>query len=409
MLTIAATLVDGKYAPATAIPADAREVLVTSAEYQVLTADDFAAPTTAAFGAVTWRDSRLLASNLTVPANFFGLHVLGESRYADIPTLGDFGSFRTHDSGCRWDQIELADGVYTWTRLDALVAANAGKQIVYTFYGTPSFHSTDTTDAQNSPYSNGAGGYITRIASNPTAGGLTALDAFITALMTRYSSTIQAIEVWNEPNASTSEHRWWWGTQQELANIIKRVSVAAKAVVPGVVIVSPATVGWVSTGTAKGYTEAVLALTASGDATAVHNRVDAIGCHLYAAESSARGVSALITAVAAAQTTLGTSKPVWDTEVGFLTLSSGGDTTGYTDDGYVRRMFAHLMTCAASGVARSFWYAYDQPSMGYRTRTSAAADIAATVNALADAPLNIYRVGGEVVVERISDGTLWRF
>lgn len=403
MLTLPAVLASGAYAPQGALPADAREVLLTSTDYKVLTAGDFAAPTTSALGAAAWRDSALLASNLTVPSGFFGMHILSQTRYADIPSLGNFGAARTHDTSCHWYQIEKTQGVYDWTRLDAFVAANAGKQILYTLFGTPPFYSTDTTDAQASPYSNGAGGYLTRIASNPNSTGLTALSAFIAALVARYPGI--AIEVWNEPNSVNSAYRWWWGTQQELANIIRIVDLASA----GATIVAPATVGWVSTGTARSYLEATLALTAVGDSTPVHNRVDVIAAHLYGAESSARGVTGLIAAVQAAQSTLGINKPVWDTETGFLTAAQGNDTTGYTDDGYVRRMLAHWFTCAASGVARSFWYAYDQAAMGYRSRPGVVAAVAAVINALAGVPVNVFRVGGEVVVQRVSDGRYWRF
>lgn len=408
MPALTATVQNGAYAPQIAIPSDAREVVLSGTTYNYLRQSDFANPTLAEFGTSRFRLSNTLRTNVTLPASFFGMHLLQQTNYGDAAAVV-CGSARTHDSGLRWDQIETSSGVYDWTRMDAYVAAHSGRQIVYVLYGTPGFYSSDTGGTQKSPYSDGLGGYIKKIASPPTAGGLTALGAFITALVTRYLGVMQAIEVWNEPNSTNPIYKWWWGTQQELANLIRAVDIAAKAVDATIKTVAPATVGWISTGTAKAYIEATLALTAAGDASAVKNRINVFSAHLYGANNSTFELQRLLDNVAASQTALGLSLPFWDTEAGLLQLATGDDTTGYTDSEYHDRMFAHWITCFGKGCERVFWYAQDHVDMGFKVRPNAQARIIETLTALAGQTVSVYAVGNRVGVVRASDGRAWIF
>ena len=82
-----------------------------------------------------------------------------------------------------WEEVNPSNGTYNWANLDAWVAANAGKDMIYDLAYTPQWASL---------YPNNNAG-----ACSPPS-SLTYWDSYLTAIATRYPQ-IKYWEIWNEP------------------------------------------------------------------------------------------------------------------------------------------------------------------------------------------------------------------
>lgn len=129
--------------------------------------------------------------------------------------------FRLWDSGMKWSQIESANGVFTWTKLDEVVnglVPNPLMKVVYTFGSTPKWASACSAFADPStclpgPTGSGFGGGTqcsspTDYSCTPTsdvATDGTGTDAFfqnfVLALVNRYPNKIAYYEGWNEADS----------------------------------------------------------------------------------------------------------------------------------------------------------------------------------------------------------------
>lgn len=106
-----------------------------------------------------------------------------------------------------WALIETGNGVYDWSRADAIVnAANAaGVQLQPVLVYTPAWINSDPTQS-------------------PTA---SEFSAFVTAIVSRYHTSIHYWEMWNEPDHF---HYWNSGEAAYVQNIVIPGYAAAKAV-----------------------------------------------------------------------------------------------------------------------------------------------------------------------------------
>lgn len=179
-------------------------------------------------------------ASVTVPANFLGMHInnpLLATGTADPPPAFTYGTYRSQSAGISWRHINTSNGVYDWSKLDAIInyERGLGHDICYTFYGTPQWAASIT--GTNGPY--GGNGEASPPTSNATAA------SFITALLTRYNTggvrKIKYIELWNEPSFAqvVDNLHYWWGTAAQLVATAKAVADAARAVDPGIIILSP--------------------------------------------------------------------------------------------------------------------------------------------------------------------------
>ena len=129
---------------------------------------------------------------VAVPDDFFGFCVL-DFPVTSAPTI-PYSIFRTHD--CRrlkwWDIQPTARNSFTWGNADTILNyyLNAGKDVLFTLYGTPTWASARPTEAL-SPYNN-VGGAAEPADMNDWAN-------YCIAIATRYP-TIKYFEVWNEPS-----------------------------------------------------------------------------------------------------------------------------------------------------------------------------------------------------------------
>lgn len=138
--------------------------------------------------------------------------------------------------GLHWNRIERAEGEFDWKLMDGWVDThfNAGRRLIFTFYGTPRWCSTS---ALEDPYHSPGGD------SKPA--DLRYVARFITELVKRYNSQtrkIACLEIWNEPNFYGAIY--WRNSAADLAAIGRTLYQAAKAVDPGITILWPAFVNW---------------------------------------------------------------------------------------------------------------------------------------------------------------------
>lgn len=190
------------------------------------------------------RSARLWSGSLAVPADFVGIHFHRWPNGSPVSLTPGFrfGMTRSHDygpsggslgvGGVNWNSINTSNGVYNFGYLDEWVNThfNAGRSLVYTLYGTPSWA---TGSSVLDPYGAPGG------SSNPTS--LTSVSDFVTTLITRYNSgaqkRIKALEIWNEPSFDATGY--WLGTADQLAAIARTARLAAEAVDPSIITFSP--------------------------------------------------------------------------------------------------------------------------------------------------------------------------
>ncbi|HVL57418.1 MAG TPA: hypothetical protein VM491_13005 [Burkholderiaceae bacterium] len=186
----------------------------------------------------------LSGAPVVVPAKFVGMHV---NRWpsgdpVSSPPSYQFGTIRSlnydpagPDDGVFWRNIQKTQNSWAWSNLDQWVDTwhAQGKDLMYSFYGTPQWAST--RPGQMDPY-NAYGGD-----SKPT--DLAHVRTFITELVKRYNGNgtrkIKYLEVWNEPDTGNGMP-YWRDSISDLAALARAVYQAAKAVDPGIIVLGPA-------------------------------------------------------------------------------------------------------------------------------------------------------------------------
>lgn len=293
------------------------------------------------------------AQGIRVPAAFFGLHDGSMRSYDHL----SFGSVRLWDAGVTWKDVETAPGVYSWSRLDALVAAAAshGVETTLVLAMTPSFYGSSATLPPRD---------------------LSRYAAYVRAVMTRYrdfrgSRGIAAFQVWNEGNVPC----FWTGTPHQLAQLTRIVDQVRDQVDPGARVVAP------SFAVRLPYQQRWLAHYESqrvGGAP-VWRHVDANALSLYpkatyhgrpgGPEDAMRLLGHVRRRLA--EVGVPASLPIQATEVNYG-LAGGGPTgapaaTPISERHQVANVMRTYLLGAARGLTRVFWYRYDWnyvPSIG---------------------------------------------
>ena len=152
-----------------------------------------------------------------VPHAYFGLHDGSQEAYRHL----DVGSLRLWDAGVTWADLEVAPGVFDWTRLDDLVRAaqQHHTQVTLVLAMTPSFYGPGSSEP-------------------PTR--MRHYRDFVRAVMLRYRSFdgrrgIAAYQVWNEGNVPY----FWSSTPRQLAVLTRVVWRVHQQVDPDATIVAP--------------------------------------------------------------------------------------------------------------------------------------------------------------------------
>ena len=262
-----------------------------------------------------------------IPATYFGMnanHMHDQPGYA-WPAI-EFGAFRNWDSGVVWSSIETARGVYDWANLDGDVAkARArGQKYLFNFGGTPRWAAP--------------GGTPTYIGTNAPPDNMADLRDFARAIATRYRGKIEAYEVWNEPDIPL----FYSGTGAQLLQMERAVLEGVRAGDPKALVAAPALAGVES---AQAFPVVADYFAAGGGK----------GCDLFIyhsydpPETAPDATQTLRDALASYHLP---AKPIWLTERG----AQLGTLTPTDAANFVARSF---ILGWATGVARQYWYAYD--------------------------------------------------
>ena len=274
-----------------------------------------------------------------VARELFGLHV--NDLVSNDPTV-PFGTVRLWDAGVTWRDLEPAPGQFNFAKLDLQVAkANAeGKDIVMVLGQTPQWASK--RPAEDAYYGKGA-------AAEPK--DIRSWRAYVRKLAIRYKGKIRTWEIYNEPNAELM----FSGTPQVMAGLGREAWIQLKTIDPRNYVVSPGIV--TRTLNSPKWLDAYLK--AGGGRYA-----NAIAVHFYVKarerpEDTIRYLGIIRKIVADNRVS---HLPLWNTESGYGRYNPTDRATheiygGSLSMAYVARTYALM---AAGGVARSYWYGWDQ-------------------------------------------------
>jgi len=297
----------------------------------------------------------------SVDGKFFNIHLFNTA-VVGIPTDIGYYGVRIHDTqgpingeGLRWHNIDKVGGYY-WDNLNVVAdkLAVAGKDILYMAICTPDRYASATPG--NGKYDGGSGTFA---GSNqvPTASGKTAWAAFATALASRYNGVsygrIGTFEVWNEVNYTS----YWAGTHAQYAELLRLFRNAVRAVDATLKVGAPTIQE--PEGTGNAWLSTFLAAS-DGAAGTGKDHMDYCHVHLYPPKYNFGVAASQVDLVQATLTAAGVGAlEIWNTETGVL-LDTARDISEAWKALMVKRTLA---LCAAKGVKRYYWYAYDNINM----------------------------------------------
>lgn len=313
----------------------------------------------------------LVREPVKVPHDFVGMHAhrWPAGSPASAPPSYAFGAARSHDhDGVSWNLVHKGPGSYAWEALDRWVAvhAAAGRTMIYTLYGTPAWlaQPNEAVDLYGRP-----GG-----ASPPR--DLLPLGDFVAALLHRYNGEgqrrIRFVETWNEPHFDGSSRDFWRGTADQLVAVGRTVHTAAKAIDPGVRVLSPGFVGDLT-----GALSLSLPLLASARRSSLYQYLtasdghggvgskwcDGIAFHTYNAPAQGENAGYIL-GIRKLQTMLGLMQiklPLYNTECGFIRPDPFHQLTPADQATQLKRL---AVIQAALGVQGLFFYSHDDDLVG---------------------------------------------
>lgn len=317
--------------------------------------------------------SSVTTSPVLVKTGFFGAHVKYAENFSQSES--SIGAVRLHDLAngkARWQFIQPTASTWDWVELDAAVNAHyaAGRDIVFTLFGTPPWISARPTE-QNA-YSDQPGDpfqYNRGITAEPS--DMTKWDTFCTAVAARYYGKIKYYEVWNEPNyqndgtGAQGTLNFFTGTFAKLAEMVRRANQAIKAIDSTAKILCPATTAWATTagGTAEAYFTGMLAAATGDGSTTMKDWIDIVAVHLYVPGNSINSLPLMIDRVKAGMVTAGVSSmEIWDTESAPIVP----DVSGMSLEAAKLFIARSMLIQAGKGIARTFYFQYDDTTMGIK-------------------------------------------
>jgi hypothetical protein len=297
-----------------------------------------------------------------VPDRFLGMHFhRWPGGTSTAPTLR-FGTVRSlnydpkdNALGVHWSGIHLAPDRFDWSVLDRWVDthASAGRDLMYTVYGTPAWVSS--RPQRPDPYGLKGG------ASRPVDPSM--LARFVQALVLRYNGQgrrrIRYIEAWNEPDFPSD---YWLDGPSDLALLTRTVHQAAKAADSGITVVWPGFVNWID---AKERVPRVHVLyrrfaeAPDGAGGRGGDWGDAIAFHYYATRADLAQFVDHQDSILATRKALGAeNRPILLTEIGF-DATVGDRIATQTKVALIRRWIA---LSAAYGNGFIGLYSYESPT-----------------------------------------------
>ncbi len=349
-MIIPAEFVNNIWRPQGGIPEGTLSIDASPSGYTAVTPSDFfsASPPTTG-GKIT----NVFSGSKTLTPTFFGITY---HRYplGTTPTpITTFNMARSHDFGpgssrVRWSSLNPSSGTYTWSTLDSFVSTHkaAGRKVIYTIFGTPSWASARPAEASS---------YGLGEAAEPA--NLANWDTFCAALATRYIGQIDYYEIWNEPNLTG----FYTGTQTILSQMVRRANQTIKAIDSNAIIISPAVTA-LQGGAGQTYFNGMMAAS-DGAAGNMAAWTDVVGVHLY--PNNVAGINSLptyLTTFLSSLSGLGLGgKQVFNTEFGILSPSYS-KLPILDRFNYLARMMILSAVCGG-GVNSSIWYDGDPDSI----------------------------------------------
>jgi Cellulase (glycosyl hydrolase family 5) len=288
--------------------------------------------------AVSVASTTITTPTSTVPTTYQGMSENGVAAWSPWPGVS-FGTFRMWDTGTRWNQIETSSGSYSWSKADKIVnlALSNGKDLVYTFGGTPTWASSAPT--QTCLYGNG---------SCAAPRSMSDLSTYAKAVATRYKGKIKYYELWNEPN----DQQFYKGTISSMVAMAQTIHDAIKSVDPNAVILSPCAT-YSSAGSPSTWMNSFLS--AGGG-----SYFDIASYHAYSGSNAPEFIINSVQGMRNALINHG-----YGNKQLFITEGGWGEDKYLTNDDQRANFVARYVVLAwAKGVSKVVWYAYDNPTWG---------------------------------------------
>lgn len=277
---------------------------------------------------------------LRFTSEFVGMHTLSPTRHWPALSFGDI-----RPAGTSWGALEPAKGQYDWHSLDTWVSQSQAHQVQldYVFVNTPRWASSRPDEP--------CPGQRFGCAAPPNPDDF---SEFVTTLVTRYKGRISSYELWNEPNGSG----FWTGTPKDMADLAARAYSIIKSIDPSAIVTTPAvsSSGWPLSHDA--WLDQYLA--AGGGKFA-----DVVAWHGYAGRNDrpalpAEGLADQIRALKKVLAKHGLSRlPIWNTEGGW-----GKNMQIPDENAQASFLVKWYMINFTNGIARAYWYQWDNPDWG---------------------------------------------
>jgi hypothetical protein len=293
-----------------------------------------------------------------------------------------FGSYRFWDNGARWNEINKAQGSFTWTVLDAWTAklAKGGvKDTLFELSATPVWASPHPTDMSCDYADEGTPGscYPPYDLNSDGTGTDRIWREWVAAIGTHLKQSpvrVVAWGVWNEftrqPNTN-SEWMAWKGTNQQMVRLAEdarciltgrgavtatgescqqvQESVGLNGAIDATTMILTPSAGYASVTTAANWASyyTTPGASAAAEGFALHDYTSSAALEVVLAQNFKNHLS-----------TSDQKKPLWITE--------GAWAPGSITDPNLQAQFLTqtYVGFAQMGVARFYWYSYDNTSWG---------------------------------------------
>jgi polysaccharide biosynthesis protein PslG len=295
-----------------------------------------------AAGSVAQQDGRAAGRALTAPRGttvtnrFFGMHapLLGDE-YPQAPV----GALDLTTNNVYWPQLETSDGVWDFTRLDAMVAQarQHGATPLLVLGLTPSFHIDPFADqhgAASVPDMTAWQNYVKNVATH---------------LATQYPGPFD-YQIWPEPNVRNN----FTGSPQEMAALVVAAAKIIHNVAPGATVVAPAMV--LRLKSERDFMKEFFDPLKNGGLQ-LGKYVDAVGVDPYPLQAGTpEDALKLVTSAQRALANDGVTAPMWNLEINYF-VPVGGVTPASppTDRIAMSYVIRTYVLNAAANVQRVYW------------------------------------------------------
>jgi hypothetical protein len=284
-----------------------------------------------------------------IPREYWGLHIHGALSVSRWPA--GFGAWRLWDTKISaWPDLEPQPGQWRFETLDRYVdlAQQHGVEILLPLGMSPTWVSARPDEP--SWYGSGA-------TAEPA--NIQIWREYVRTVARRYQGRVRHYEIWNEPNLK----QFYTGSMAAMVELAREAYTVLKAVDPSIVVVSPAA-------TERGGVPWLEEYLRRGGAA----YADVIGYHFYVAPGPPEDMVAFIQRVRQVLRRHGVSKPLWNTEVGWMIESRQAPVAPRGGQGLFSRAFSEEDAAAflvrtfilnwVLGVDRLYWYGWDTRLMG---------------------------------------------